>query len=417
MIRPLLRMTTAPDEPVILTIGRAQDCDLVVAHRSVSAHHAELRQAGSQYRIVDLSSNSGTFVNGVRSASQILDEGDTVHVGPVALQFRNGRLEIGIQEQPGQGEPTTSDVPATKGKKAPTVRTLAGIGLAIAGLVALLIATGPLNRSGNGDEGPPAAFETTTAPETAATNRTTEVTTTTTTQLPGLAPSTSVQSGAGEPDWALLARSIVDVWSPDCERGGSGTLVLDGSYVLTNAHVVADIDATGKSCDLFVGFTNWWEEPPDNYVQASTVLIDEDLDLALLQLIDPASGKPMVATQRAPINVQDQGLTLGEEISTLGYPGRGTQTITFTRGDNSGTVNLEKSSGNSHGMFLKTTANMNPGISGGAAFNSQGQFIGVPTGGFGTEVVCEDELCVADGSSLGLIRPSSYAERFLARLP
>ena len=234
---------------------------------------------------------------------------------------------------------------------------------------------------------------------------------------PGVAPTISVQSGTGEPDWALLARSIVDVWSPDCGWGGSGTIVLDGSYVLTNAHVVTGIDTTGKSCDLLVGFTNWWEEPPDNYVHANTVLIDEDLDLAVLQLIDPATGKPMVATQRAPINVQDQGLTLGEEINTLGYPGRGAETITFTRGDNSGTVDLEKSSGSMHGMFLKTTANMNPGVSGGAAFNSQGQFVGVPTGGFGTEVVCEDELCVADGSSLGLIRPSSYAERFLARLP
>lgn len=36
-----------------------------------------------------------------------------------------------------------------------------------------------------------------------------------------------------DPDWELLARSVVDVWSPGCEWGGSGTIVLDGSYVLT----------------------------------------------------------------------------------------------------------------------------------------------------------------------------------------
>jgi len=417
MSRPRLRMTTAPDEPVLLTIGRAQDCDLVVTHRSVSAHHAELRQAGSQYRIVDLSSKSGTFVNGVRSTSQILEEGDTVRVGPVALQFRNGRLEIGIQEQPDQSEPTISDVPSTKEKKAPTARTLAGIGLAIAGLVALLIATGPLNRSGNGDGGPPAAFEATTTPETTATSRTIEVTTTTTTQQPALTPSTSVQSGVGEPDWALLSRSIVKVWSPDCEQGGSGTIVLDGSYVLTNAHVVIDLDGTGKQCNLIVGFTDKWTEPPRNFVPAETILFDNDLDLAVLQLIDRISGMPMVAEGRAPIVVQQLELTLGEEISALGYSDIGGRPITYSKGSASGTINLQGDHG-IHGEFIKTTdLEINHGDSGGAIFNSTERFVGVPTAMIGAEVVCEDELCATAGSSVGLIRPSSYAESFLARLP
>ena len=36
---------------------------------------------------------------------------------------------------------------------------------------------------------------------------------------------------------------------------------------------------------------------------------------------------------------------------------------------------------------------------------------------FGAEVICEDELCFAEGSSVGLIRPSSYAKKLLARVP
>jgi pSer/pThr/pTyr-binding forkhead associated (FHA) protein len=438
-------MTTAPDEPVVLTIGRAQDCDLVVAHRSVSAHHAELRQAGSQYRIVDLSTKSGTFVNGVRSASQILDEGDTVHVGPVALEFRNGRLEIGIQQQPNQNEPTIIDVPPTSKKTAPTARTLAGIGLGIAGLVALLIVTDSPNRSGNGDEGrpaafattttpettttsrttavttttttQPAAFATTTTPETTTTSRTTAVTTTTTTQPAGLAPTFPRQSEVGEPDWELLARSIVDVWSPDCEQGGSGTIVLDGSYVLTNAHVAIDQDGTGKQCDLIVGFTDKSTEPPDNYVPAETILFDNDLDLAVLRLIDRISGMPIVAEGRAPIVVQQLELKLGEEISSLGYPAIGGWPITYSKGSASGTINLQGDH-DIHGEFIKTTdLEINHGDSGGAIFNSTGQFVGVPTARISAEVVCEDELCSTTSSSVGLIRPSSYAESFLARLP
>ena len=49
-----------------LTIGRASDNDLVVAHPSVSAHHAELHFDGEQFLLRDLSSSNGTFVNGER---------------------------------------------------------------------------------------------------------------------------------------------------------------------------------------------------------------------------------------------------------------------------------------------------------------------------------------------------------------
>ena len=106
-------MTTTNEEPVVLRIGRAQDCDLVVAHSSVSAHHAELRAAGSGYRLVDLSSTNGTFVNGVRVTSQVLNDGDVVHLGPVGLEFRNGRLEIGIHEESDPSESAPSGKPPT----------------------------------------------------------------------------------------------------------------------------------------------------------------------------------------------------------------------------------------------------------------------------------------------------------------
>ena len=49
-----------------LRIGRAEDNDIVVADPAVSRHHAELRNVGGQYHLVDLGSNNGTFVNGQR---------------------------------------------------------------------------------------------------------------------------------------------------------------------------------------------------------------------------------------------------------------------------------------------------------------------------------------------------------------
>ena len=44
-------------------IGRVPDNDIVVPHLSVSRHHAELRTTPGGYRIVDLGSHNGTFVN------------------------------------------------------------------------------------------------------------------------------------------------------------------------------------------------------------------------------------------------------------------------------------------------------------------------------------------------------------------
>ena len=79
-----------------LTVGRASDNDLVIAHPSISAHHAELHFDGEQFLLRDLSSSNGTFVNGVRITSATLNAGDIVHLGPVALEFRDGQLQIRV---------------------------------------------------------------------------------------------------------------------------------------------------------------------------------------------------------------------------------------------------------------------------------------------------------------------------------
>ena len=48
----------------LLTIGRGQDCDLVLQDTQVSRRHAELRRHGDQWFLVDLGSTNGTFVGG-----------------------------------------------------------------------------------------------------------------------------------------------------------------------------------------------------------------------------------------------------------------------------------------------------------------------------------------------------------------
>jgi len=72
----------------LLTIGRGQDCDLVLQDTLVSRHHAELRRHGDQWLVVDLGSTNGTFVGGVRlrpDEARPLPPGTPVHIGDAQL--------------------------------------------------------------------------------------------------------------------------------------------------------------------------------------------------------------------------------------------------------------------------------------------------------------------------------------------
>lgn len=54
----------AVDADAVLRIGRAPDCDLVLDHPSVSRRHAELRREHGAWRVRDLGSKNGTYVDG-----------------------------------------------------------------------------------------------------------------------------------------------------------------------------------------------------------------------------------------------------------------------------------------------------------------------------------------------------------------
>jgi cytochrome P450/NADPH-cytochrome P450 reductase len=76
-----------------LRIGRAEDNDIVVADPAVSRHHAELRNVGGQYHLVDLGSNNGTFVNGQRITTAPLTAGDVVVIGTSTFRLAGHELQ------------------------------------------------------------------------------------------------------------------------------------------------------------------------------------------------------------------------------------------------------------------------------------------------------------------------------------
>jgi hypothetical protein len=68
-------------------LGRSRECDIQVEDANVSRRHAELRQEGSSYWIVDLDSTNGVEVNGKRVKRAKLEPGDTFTVGSTEITF------------------------------------------------------------------------------------------------------------------------------------------------------------------------------------------------------------------------------------------------------------------------------------------------------------------------------------------
>jgi FHA domain-containing protein len=74
-----------------ILLGRSRECDIQIEDPNVSRRHAELRQEGSTYWIVDLDSTNGVEVNGRRVSRARLDPGDVFTVGSTDVTFRTER--------------------------------------------------------------------------------------------------------------------------------------------------------------------------------------------------------------------------------------------------------------------------------------------------------------------------------------
>jgi hypothetical protein len=69
-------------------IGRSKDCDIRISDPNVSRRHAEIRQEGSAYWIVDLGSTNGISVNGHALKRAKLDDEDRITLGSTELVFK-----------------------------------------------------------------------------------------------------------------------------------------------------------------------------------------------------------------------------------------------------------------------------------------------------------------------------------------
>ncbi len=170
--------------------------------------------------------------------------------------------------------------------------------------------------------------------------------------------------------------------SPRKERSlGSGFIISEDGYILTNDHVVEGAD------EISVKLSDGRE------FSGEVRGLDPKLDLALIK-IDAGEDLP-VATLG-----ESDGIQVGEWVMAIGNPFGLEQTVT---------VGIVSAKGRVIGAgpyddFIQTDASINPGNSGGPLFNMRGEVVGINT------------AIVAGGQGIGFAIPVNMAKQIIPQL-
>ena len=157
----------------------------------------------------------------------------------------------------------------------------------------------------------------------------------------------------GNPNQGNGGRQKRSVRTPKQQGSGSGVIISNDGYIVTNNHVVADAD------ELTVTLN-------DNKEYSARIIgTDKTTDLALIKI----DGKNFPAITIA--NSED--IKVGEWVLAVGNPFNLTNTVT------AGIVSAKGRSLYQNGVesFIQTDAAINPGNSGGALVNTRGELIGI----------------------------------------
>jgi S1-C subfamily serine protease len=217
---------------------------------------------------------------------------------------------------------------------------------------------------------------------------------------PGSTATPSVRS-------ALLAvvRVLVPMDSkPDYYSEGSGSIITRRGYILTNLHILRD-SQTGRPYssggEIIIGITTDPNAPAKVTYRAKLVRSDVTNDLALLQINSLEDGSALASDLNLPVLPigNSDRLGVGDQLTLLGYPGLGGDTITLTRGSVAGFLPDEG--------WIKTDAEISSGNSGGAAIDSSGELVGVPSAG---AIPLEPQSVPG---KLALVRPINLAQTLI----
>ncbi|MEE6287982.1 trypsin-like peptidase domain-containing protein [Georgenia sp. MJ173] len=164
---------------------------------------------------------------------------------------------------------------------------------------------------------------------------------------------------------ALESTVFIQVFGDSAASSGSGMVLREDGYIVTNAHVVA---AAGESGRVTVTFADGAEEPAE--IVGRTV----EYDLAVLH-VDRDGLVPLVLADSSTVVVGDPAVAVG---APLGLEG------TVTTGIISALNRPVQAGGSGDGQSafinaIQTDAAINPGNSGGPLLNLGGEVVGINT--------------------------------------
>jgi len=212
---------------------------------------------------------------------------------------------------------------------------------------------------------------------------------------------------------------MLDGWS------GSGSIISSDGLILTNAHVVL-ADRFFPVDELVISLTLEPDQLPTRMYLAEVLQADRLLDIAVIRITTDLEHRPVDRSRLdlPMVELGDAGsLQLGDPLTILGYPGIGGDTITLTSGEVSGFTSEEAYGDRA---FIKTSAAIAGGNSGGLVTDEDDLLVGIPTqigfGGEGQYVDCRavvdtnrdgviDDLdsCVPTGGFINALRPVDLA--------
>lgn len=262
--------------------------------------------------------------------------------------------------------------------------------------------------------------------------------------LLGVLPLTLAQDDDSAPPFDLdrVRRATVFIMQvrdvagqPQITCVGSGTIVSRDGLVLTNAHSsVTSTDCPGDRLVIALNTTD--DAPPIAAYQADILQYDAGVDLALLRIARGFDGRPIARADLSLPFVEladSTRIRLDETITVVGYPETSNESVRVVSASIQG-FSSEPSAGDRSWIKIRPDAaaglTVTGLMSGGGAYNRDGQLIGIPTtaplGRQTGTVTCQrlqdtnadgliniNDFCVPVGGSINVLRPSNFARTLL----
>jgi len=331
----------------IVKAGRGLENNIVLQDSKTSRNHLIILKQDNIYKIRDLGSTNGTFINEKKLKPGIfynINPSDIIKAGDTVLRIENTEIR--------------------KNYKAIIPITI------VSGLLVIFLVVFGIYYSGKQHRSDSVESNTTEITDISNSNvDEVDTITTETSSNETIGDATDETIDEKVLDIESLLPSVLDIYckySIDYEGVGSGTVVSEDGYIITNYHVVKDASS------ITVG----------NYqLNAEIVFTNETNDIALIKV------------NSTYINIPEFGnsskLKIGEEVIAIGSPFGLSSTVT------KGIVSARRDIINEQLQLNETDyitisipgaiqhdAALNPGNSGGPLFNKEGELIGINNMGF-----------------------------------